>query len=47
MESKFTNNKDILIDLTFVNGLPKNTFDKLAVKLKPYVDEGNENEIKK
>ncbi|VVC34874.1 Hypothetical protein CINCED_3A023063 [Cinara cedri] len=55
MENRFTNNKEKILDLTllspinfdsFVNGLPKNAFAKLSVKLKPYFDEDNENEIK-
>lgn len=29
-----------------MNGLPKNSFDKLAEKLKPNFDEDSENEIK-
>lgn len=50
MENRLTNNKEILIDLTllspthfdsFVNGLPKNAFAKLVIKLKPYFDEDN------
>lgn len=54
MENRFTNNKEILIDLTllspihfdsFSNGLP-NAFAKLAEKLKPYFDEDSENKIK-
>lgn len=55
MNNRFTNNKEILLDLTllspthfdsFVNGLPENAFSKLAIKLKPYFDEDNENEIR-
>ncbi|VVC26767.1 Hypothetical protein CINCED_3A011711 [Cinara cedri] len=55
MENQFTNSKEILLDLTslspihidsFMIGLPKNAFVKLAVKLKPYFDKDNENEIK-
>jgi len=56
MKIRFTNNKEILLDLRLfsptyfdsfaVNGLPKNAFSKLAIKLKPYFDEDNENEIK-
>lgn len=29
-----------------MNGLPKNAFTKLPAKLKPYLDEDNENEVK-
>jgi len=55
MKNRFTNNKEILLDLTllspnhfdsFMNELPKNAFSKLAINLKPYFDEDNENEIK-
>ncbi|VVC40033.1 Ribonuclease H-like domain,HAT, C-terminal dimerisation domain [Cinara cedri] len=55
MENRFTNDKEILLDLTllspvhidsFVNRLPKNAFAKSAVNLKPYFDEDNKNEIK-